>query len=149
MSTPAFLRRLERETRVRLKPSSVCDGIGVFAIQPIAVGTDIFPGIRADVPTRFISDEELASVECEEVRRMVTDFCLQRVEGGKAGRWVYTDLFCMMDMSFYLNSAEEGLGANVQMYHDPRSTLCAFRALRDIAKDEELLFDYNKAPAQQ
>jgi len=142
MSAPAFLRRLERETCVRLKPSPI-HGVGVFAVQSIKQHTDCFPRIRTDVETRFVAESELQAVQ-PETRRMIQDFCLQRNEGGTTGRWVMTDGFAAMDMSFYLNAATGKNDANVEMFNDPRSSMCCFRAKRDIAAGEELLFDYGR-----
>ena len=139
MSLPAFLRRLDAETRIRLQPSPI-SGVGVFAIQPLSEGSDPFVGAAdADVETRFVPEEELARLS-DPVRRMVTDFCLPRVEGGVAGRWVYLRGFNFMDASFFLNHSAED--ANVAMCDDASSSLCVFRTTRDVAPGEELLFDY-------
>ena len=139
MSTPAFLRRLDRETLVRLKPSPIA-GVGVFALRDIQLGADCFPGIKTDVETRFVSDDELASSLAPATYKMVTDFCLPREEDATPGRYVYNS-FHAMDVSYYLNHSET---PNVEMWCDPNSTLCSFRAARDICAGEELLFDYRK-----
>jgi len=145
MSTPAFLRRLDAETRVRLAPSPIA-GVGVFALRPLEAGDDPFPGAAADVETRFVADDELARLS-DATRTMVEDFCLPRVEGGVSGRWVYTRGFNRLDPSYYINHADAPR-ANVAMCDDGASTLCVFRALRPIAAGEELLFNYRAPPGR-
>ena len=145
MATPAFLRRLDAESRVRLAPSPIA-GVGVFALQPLEPGTDPFPGAVADVATRFVPDAELTRLS-DATRTMVEDFCLPRVEDGVPGRWVYTRGFNRMDPSYYLNHADAPR-ANVAMCDDPASTLCVFRTLRRVAAGEELLFNYNAPPGR-
>ena len=142
MSAP-FLRRLDAQTRVRIRPSPL-GGVGVFAIQPIRKGADPFPLVRADVVTKFVPDEDLATLGAA-TREMCLDFCLPRVENGVSGRWVYVDGFAAMDTSYYLNDARDE-PPNIEMCADPASTLCTFRATRDIVAGEELLFAYDRPP---
>ena len=126
--TPAKLPH--EEVYVRLGPSKV-DGIGVFAIRPIAAGARIFPNETR--PIRWVGVEEVErSAPSAAARRFYEDFGIKR--GDRIG---CPQDFSELTPSWYLNAPPEGMEANVRAGPD-----FTFHAARDIAEGEELLIDY-------
>ena len=126
--TPAKLPH--EEVYVRLGPSKV-DGIGVFAIRPIAAGAPIFPNETR--PIRWVGVEEVErSAPSAAARRFYEDFGIKR--GDRIG---CPQDFSELTPSWYLNAPPAGKAANVRAEED-----FSFRAARDIEDGEELLIDY-------
>jgi hypothetical protein len=115
---------------VRLGVSAI-EGIGVFAIRPIPMGTDIFANDR--VPLTWVSRAELGSAGLSEAERaLYHDFGIRR--GDEIG---CPANFNNLTPGWYLNEPPPGGRANVAADDG-----FAFTALRDIAEGEELTIDY-------
>jgi hypothetical protein len=115
---------------VRLGVSPI-EGIGVFAIRPIAAGENIFPDDQA--PIRWVDAAEVArSAPSEAARLFYEDFGIRR--GGRIG---CPQSFGNLTPSWYLNAPPEGTAPNVRAEAD-----FSFFAARDIEEGEELLIDY-------
>ena len=116
---------------VRLGLSPI-HGIGVFAIRPIASGTDIFANDA--VPLVWVSEAELEQAEPSPAERaLYHDFGIRR--GEKIG---CPANFNNLTPGWYLNQPPPGASPNVAA--DSRF---AFTACRDIAEGEELTIDYS------
>jgi hypothetical protein len=115
---------------VRLGLSRV-QGIGVFAIRPIAKGTRLFA--NDPTPIRWISVDRLERAGLSEAeRRFYEDFGIRRGE-----RIGCPPNFNRLTPSWYLNEPPAGEAPNVRSGAD-----YTFFAAREIAKGEELLIDY-------
>lgn len=114
----------------RLGVSSV-HGIGVFAIQPIAAGADVFPNDRREI---VWVDAALVDAlpEGSPERRFYVDFGTRR--GDRIG---CPPSFELLGTGWYLNQPAPGMAANVAAGEGYE-----MRALRDIAAGEELTVDY-------
>lgn len=118
------------DVHIRLGISEV-HGIGVFAIRPIAEGTNIFPNDSQEI--RWIDAEALErSGPDEPARRFYADFGIRR--GDRIG---CPRSFENLTPSWYLNEPPEGTRPNVRA--DPNFS---FFASRDIEAGEELTIDY-------
>ncbi|HEX9946391.1 MAG TPA: SET domain-containing protein [Allosphingosinicella sp.] len=115
---------------VRLGLSAV-HGIGVFAIRPIAEGTDIFANDA--VPLVWVSKAELDRADLTPAERaLYHDFGINR--GDRIG---CPANFHNLTPGWYLNQPAAGAKANVRA-----DAQLGFFALRDIAEGEELSIDY-------
>lgn len=110
---------------------SAVHGIGVFAIQPIPAGTDLFANDTVEmvwVDRAAVENGGLSEAE----RRFYHDFGVAR--GDKVGCPVN---FHNLTPGWYLNEPAEGEEANVAVDED-----LTFTARRDIAEGEELTVRY-------
>ena len=130
------LRQIARETYTRLGASSI-DGVGVFATRRIPKHTNPFK-------TRGRRTERLQKVTPAQLRRAPrhvqrgirafflkdpTDSCYYVSSYGLNG----------LNPSFYMNSSAT---PNVELTDKRDGPYAAFRAIRPIARGEELTFDY-------
>ena len=107
--------------RLRVAPSQICDGLGVFAAAPIAKG-------------KFLA-ERVIFVPVAEVTSPSVLFDEYSFE------WGETDGTAIpVGISMLINHAAEGR-ANVT-WHE-KGEIIEWTALRDIAEGEELLHNYN------
>lgn len=133
MPLDALLRDLRHHTWVALRPSPVA-GIGVFALRDIPAGTrDLFSPPRGDgdgfVPVPRADVDALP----EHARHLVETYCLFDADT----YWVPEEGFKRMDLSLFLNHADEPNVASVEEG-------AWFVALRDIRAGEELFVDYGE-----
>jgi SET domain-containing protein len=112
---------LYRYDQLRVARSQVCDGLGVFAVAPIAKGT-------------FLS-ERVIFVPLAEVASPSVLFDEYSFEWGEK-----EDAAIPVGISMLINHAAEE-GANVTWRE--KDELIEWIALRDIAPGEELLHNYN------
>lgn len=111
--------------------ASAVHGVGVFAIHPIAAGTDVFPNDRREI---VWVDAALVDAlpETSPERGLYVDFGIRR--GDLIG---CPPSFDMLGTGWYLNQPVPGGAANIGVDEG-----FEMRALRDIAVGEELTVDY-------
>lgn len=114
---------------VRLAPSPIA-GIGVFAIQPIAEGTNLFAG--DSLPIRWVREEELGSLS-DAQRAFYDDFAIRR--GDELG---CPANFNLLTAGWYCNEPAAGDAPNARMSDDFQII-----AACDIAAGEEVTIDYS------
>ncbi len=112
---------------VRLQPSTVCDGVGVFAITPIPAGTTLFKDVIPD--TEHIEFAEITNVP-KEVLSYLISMCNFDEKGIYLSRTVNN-----INISYFVNHSET---PNVE--HN--SILDEFRTIRNIDAGEEILCIY-------
>lgn len=120
---------------VRLAPSPI-HGIGVFAQQPIAAGTNVFANDRREivwVPAGQIAELPLADFQ----RAFHDDFAIR-----KDGLLGCPDSFDLLSPAWYVNEPAERDEPN--LVPSPDFDLLA---ARDIAAGEELTVDYRSFTA--
>ena len=115
---------------VRLKPSKVCSGVGVFSIIPIKKGTVIFKDVKED--NIHIKWEEIKDVD-KRVKEYLKIICNFDEEGIYLSRTVNN-----INLSYFVNHSDK---PNVK--HDLDKDV--FIALRDIDIDEELVCVYDES----
>jgi hypothetical protein len=115
---------------VRLKPSKVCSGVGVFSIIPIKKGTVIFKDVTED--NIHIKWEEIKDVD-KRVKEYLKIICNFDEEGIYLSRTVNN-----INLSYFVNHSDK---PNVK--HDLDKDV--FIALRDIDIDEELVCVYDES----
>ena len=106
-------------------------GVGVFAINPIAAGTNVFPNDRREIVWVDAALVEALPATAPE-RRLYLDFGIRR--GALIG---CPPSFDLLGTGWYLNRPADGVAANVAA-----DEAYEMRALRDIAVGEELCVDY-------
>lgn len=107
-----------------LRPSRVCSGVGVFAIQNILKGQDCFPYSRKDLPMKWSAIED-----------SVTEKLIKRLCHYEEDYFYISDSPVNLGMSYYVNHSDE---PNI-MYCKVKDV---YLAIRDIAAGEELLCTY-------
>jgi len=115
---------------VRLGASPI-HGIGVFALQPISAGTNVFANDQRAitwVPSTILDDESVPPF----LRRLYSDFAIRR--GNELGSPAN---FNLLTVGWYLNEPRAGEQPNV----GPTAEF-ELVALRDIEAGEELTLSY-------
>lgn len=131
-----LINNLEECIYCRLKPSKI-HGIGVFAIKDIPPNTNPFrhtynKSCKYDVI--ILNNNDIKNVD-NEVKKMLKDFCKN---GNKYD--VLLNGLNAIDISFYLNHSKN---PNLEIYEDKNCDYYAFKTMRLIQKDEELLINYD------
>jgi hypothetical protein len=114
------------EQYVELRPSTVCNGVGVFAIKDIAIGTDIFYNSRKD---KFYTWDVITDTE---VKKLIERLCHTNELG-----FYISDHPVNLGMSYYVNHHDV---PNVE-YNEHLDT---YIAIKNITKGQELLTNYPK-----
>ena len=109
---------------VDLRPSTVCDGVGVFSIRDIPRGTEIFKHCPRDTYYSW------SRVDNPEVQRLIERICYCDEEGFYAAGHLST-----LGMAYYVNHSD---APNIELRDDG-----GYYALQRIGSDEELLMRYN------
>lgn len=109
-----------------LKPSTVCSGVGVFAIKDISAGTDVFSSSRKD--TLY----EWNCITDGDVRKLIERLC----HSNKYGFYI-SDHPVNFGMSYYIN---HHIQPNVA-YDKNKDT---FYSIKNISKGQELLECYKE-----
>ena len=117
----------KEECYVKLKPSKVCDGIGVFALRTIPAGTVLFTDIVPDI--EFIGWDELVDIE-ESVLKYLNSICNITPTGLLLSRTVNN-----INVSYYVNHSTKP-----NVFHDKKFD--RFSTLVDIEEGEEILCKY-------
>lgn len=132
MNKRALLKELNVETYVRLGVSTICPGVGVFAIKDIPEGVDPFKKCREIVKWVRLSVDDLNTLPAS-VRELVSDMCVR-----EKGKYYIPDFgINQNDASFYLN---HGKNSNMK----PERLGKTFIAKRLILAGEELLVNYDE-----
>ncbi len=128
MNKTDLLEELRGNTFVKLAPSAI-EGIGVFAMIPIAKGTR---GFFSNDKSEWIkiSKDEIDALP-EHSRKLVENFCLFDEDH----YFVPEYGFKTIDLVIYLNHADT---PNIRSINDGDD----FETLRDINAGEELFLDY-------
>jgi SET domain-containing protein len=129
MTKTDIINSIYNNCNVRLKPSKVCTGVGVFSIKPIKKGEILFKDVTPD--TTYIKFNELSGVS-EIVFDYLKTMCNYDQEGIYLSRTVNN-----INISYFINHSTT---PNIE--HDPN--LDVFRCIRDITVDEELVCKYKK-----
>ena len=110
---------------------SAIHGIGVFAIRPIAAGTNVFATDQREIVwiDAAILDSALTPAEV----RLYEDFCIRR--GGLLG---CPASFNLLGVGWHVNEPAAGEVANLAVLDDYEMV-----AARDIAEGEELTVRYD------
>jgi hypothetical protein len=112
---------------VRLKPSTVCDGVGVFALVDIPMHTVLFQDIEPDV--NFISWDEIGDVPSG-VRSYLQSMCNSNESGFFLSRTASA-----INISYYVNHSD-----NFNVHHDLSND--RYVTVKDIKAGEEILCNY-------
>lgn len=112
---------------VRLQQSTVCNGVGVFAITPIPAGTTLFKDVIPD--TEYIEFAELSNIS-ETVISYLVSMCNSDESGIYLSRTVNN-----INISYFVNHSE-----NPNVEHDLNHD--EYRAIRNINVGEEILCVY-------
>lgn len=109
-----------------LKPSTVCAGVGVFAIKDIPIGTDVFSNSRKDrlYSWNLITDDD--------VRTLIMRLCHTNEDG-----FYISDHPVNVGMSYYVNHHND---PNIA-YDENNDT---YYTIKNILKGQELLVSYKK-----
>ncbi len=115
---------------VRLKPSTVCSGVGVFSIIPIKKGTCIFKDVSKDDIKIKWNEISAADPRVKDYLKIICNF---DADGIYLSRTVNN-----INLSYFVNHSE-----NPNVHHDIENDI--FIALKDIGVNEELVCIYDKA----
>jgi len=122
-----ILDSIKNESFVRLKPSKVCDGVGVFALRPIPKGTVLFVDT---IPDRdFVRWDQLKDVDST-VIGYLSSMCRTSSEGLYLSQTINN-----INLSYYINHSDL---PNV-VYSN---SLGRFITVENIQEDEEVLCTY-------
>ena len=123
---PSIHRPPHHAVYIRLKPSKLhSGGVGVFAIRPIPIGTNVFTG-EAE---KMVWTDSKDLPKQPQLKKLYTDFGVLR-----AGRYATPTSFNSIGPGWYLNcSSKPNLRCDENL---------DFISIRDIKTGEELLVDY-------
>ena len=122
-----ILSSIEKESYVYLKPSGVCDGVGVFALRTIPTQTVLFSDVVPDV--NFLSWNQLKNIH-PSVIKYLHSICNTTEEGVYLSRTINN-----INLSYYVNHSD-----NPNTVHDRK--IDKFITLRVIEEGEEILCQY-------
>jgi SET domain-containing protein len=121
---------VKKNCNVHLRPSTVCDGVGVFALVDIKKGTKLFADIKPD--TDFILFDETLGLP-EEVITYLKSMCNNGLNGIYLSRTVSS-----INLSYYVNHSDD-----FNVVHD--LDIDIYVTTRNIKKGEEILCKYNES----
>lgn len=116
-----------RKSLIRIKPSKIIDGVGLFAVRDLKKGTII---AEADLLNEelFFSWDEFEKID-NESKKMIKDFCAESEDGFYAPRDIN-----YISLPWHMNHCCDGnAGCDDQGN---------FVTIRDVKRDEELCYDY-------
>ena len=106
-----------------LAPSKVCSGVGVFSLCDIPKGTMIWKG-----------RQEAKKILWDEIPEWMHDHIVSLTWCDKEGFWIDCDLDRIYQAYYVNHSDEPNIGIDKDEF---------YIAIRDIKKDEELLYRYS------
>jgi SET domain-containing protein len=128
-SRKKIIESVKHHTKTRLKPSTVCDGVGVFALKHIKAGENIFPDLNSD--NIFIEWTEIDDAD-PAIINYLNSLCNTNKNGFFLARTPNE-----INISYYINHSD-----NDNVSHNIEEDV--YIAKRDIRLGEELLCKYNK-----
>tara|TARA_B100000927_G_C16400045_1_gene442949 strand:+ start:727 stop:1095 length:369 start_codon:yes stop_codon:yes gene_type:complete len=105
-----------------LAPSKVCDGVGVFSLCDIPKGTIIWK-----------ERQEAVKVPWDKIPKWMEDNIVSLTWCDEEGFWIDCDLDRIYQAYYVNHSDDPNLGVDEEDF---------YIAIRDIKKDEELLYRY-------
>jgi len=129
MTKREIIQNILHNTNLRLKPSKVCSGVGLFAIRPIRKGDVLLHDVTAD--TIFIQWTELSGLH-EDVKSYLNTMCNSTSDGIFLSRTPNN-----INLAYFVNHSD-----SPNVIHD--LTLDEFVAIRDIERDEEIVCIYTQ-----
>lgn len=129
MTKQKIIQNILHNTNLRLKPSKVCDGVGLFTIRPIKKGDVLLQDVTAD--TTFIQWAELPGLH-QDVKSYLNTMCNSTTDGIFLSRTPNN-----INLAYFVNHSD-----SPNVTHD--LTLDEFVAIRDIEQDEEIVCVYTQ-----
>lgn len=129
MEKKEIINSIINNCNVRLKPSKVCDGVGVFSIKPIEKGEVLFKDVTPDVT--YIEFSELNGVD-EATFHYLKTMCNSDDKGIYLSRTINN-----INVSYFINHSDT---PNVE--HDLE--LDVYRVIKNVDIGEELVCTYKK-----
>lgn len=124
-----IINAISKHTKLKLKPSKVCDGVGLFVIDKIYKGESIFPDVTQD--KTYIGWNEVPNLN-QNVKEYLDTMCNSDENGIYLSRTPNN-----INLSYFVNHSEEP-----NIYHDLKKDTMV--ALRDIEIGEEILCVYTE-----
>lgn len=122
-----ILNSIKAESYVHLKPSLVCDGVGVFALRFIKKGTTLFADVVSD--TDFTKWDTLRDIDSN-VIKYIKSICNGNDSGFYLSRTINN-----INLAYYVNHSN-----TPNTHHDLSND--RFVTIRDIMEGEEILCEY-------
>lgn len=129
MTKKEIIDNISKNTKLRLKPSKVCDGVGLFSIMEIKEGEAILDDVTAD--DIYIRWDEITDLR-EEVKNYLNSMCNSDTDGLYLSRTPNN-----INLAYFVNHSD-----NPNVFHNLE--LDRFVAIRDIGVDEEIVCIYNE-----
>lgn len=129
MIKQTIIQNILHNTNLRLKPSKVCDGVGLFTIHPIKKGEVLMKDVTAD--TTFISWAELPGLHAD-VKSYLNTMCNSTAHGIFLSRTPNN-----INLAYFVNHSD-----SPNVTHD--LNLDEFVAIRDIESGEEIVCVYTQ-----
>jgi hypothetical protein len=127
MEKADIIHNILNNTKLKLKPSRVCDGVGVFSICKIKKDEKLFSDVNSD--TMYISWDDIKGIPKS------TESYLRTIANVADGGIYLSRTPNNINLAYYVNHSN-----NPNVYHnldtDEYYTIC------DIDEDEELLCTY-------
>lgn len=127
MEKTDIIYNIINNTKLKLKPSEVCDGVGVFSICKINKDEKLFSDVSCD--TMYISWDDLKGISKS------TESYLRNIVNVADGGIYLSRTPNNINLSYYVNHSN-----NPNVYHNLDTD--EFFAVRDIVEGEELLATY-------
>lgn len=129
MTKKEIIDNISKNTKLRLKPSKVCDGVGLFSIVEIKKDEIIFDDVTAD--DVYIWWDEIPDLR-DEVKNYLNSMCNSDKNGFYLSRTPNN-----INLAYFVNHSD-----NPNVFHDLE--LDRFIAIKDIGVDEEIVCVYNE-----
>jgi hypothetical protein len=129
MTKKEIIDNISKNTKLRLKPSKVCDGVGLFSIVEIKEGDVILDDVTAD--DVYIWWDEIPDLRVE-VKNYLNSMCNSDRDGLYLSRTPNN-----INLAYFVNHSDDP-----NVFHDLE--LDRFIAIKDIGVDEEIVCIYNE-----
>lgn len=128
MEKTDIIHNILYNTKLKLKPSKVCDGVGIFSICKIKKGEKLFSDVNSD--TTFISWDDLKGIP------KYTESYLRTIVNVADGGIYLSRTPNNINLAYYVNHSD-----NPNVYHNLDTD--EFYAICDIDEDIELVSTYS------